>query len=140
MWVKTSQWRDAEKFQTPDLYVYNMQVTACQASDSNRCATQNFVVHFDETPSDGGGDGGDNDSDGGSNGGDTYDCDNVVLTAPIFTTRYMTSYLYETDQRTFALPTTSKSECGTWQYTIVDKQGKEYDTSVLRIINRPPNG
>ena len=89
-----------------------MQVKACQASDANRCATQKFTAHFSEED-----DGG---NDGGSSGGGNTDCSKDILTAPILTTRYMTTYLYETDTYSFALPTTTMPECGTWKYYIVN--------------------
>ena len=67
-------------------------------------------------------------------------CDDNILTVPIWTTRHMTTYLYETETFTFALPTTTMPDCGTWSYRLIADNDQMYLPSVLTIIDRPAQG
>ena len=52
----------------------------------------------------------------------------------------MTTYLYETETFTFALPTTTMPDCGPWSFRLIAENGQTYLQNVITMIERPAQG
>ena len=148
MWVKTSKWQDPEDFETADKFVYYMQVLACNTCDLTNHAIQTFKVYFDRVlPPEPDPVTDDEDTDTEccnphNPGGDgQLDCDDDILTDPLWTNKFMTSYLFQVATFSFALPTSTMADCGNWEFSIVDCcTDNEYDTDFIYMIDRPAGG